>query len=97
MTEVLRAASQQLATEIRNTIDFYRETDQSTQLGRSPVSGGAWQAAGLFDMLKAELGAPVQVFDPFRQVGNAGEVGAESTGPAYAVAVGLAMRLDGDR
>ena len=97
VTEVLRSASQHLATEIRNTIDFYRETDQSTQLGRVAVSGGAWQAAGLFDMLKAELGAPVQVFDPFRQVGNAGEVGAESTGPAYAVAVGLAMRLDGDR
>ena len=61
------------------------------------VSGGAWQAAGLFDLLKTELGAPVDVFDPFRHVSNAGDVGKESTGPAYAVAVGLAMRLDGDR
>lgn len=92
--EVLHDASQQLATEIRNTIDFYRETDQAAKIGRIAVSGGAWQAAGLFDMLKAELGAPVQVFDPFRHVGNAGETGAATTGPAYAVAVGLAMRHD---
>jgi Tfp pilus assembly PilM family ATPase len=45
-------------------------------------------------MLKNELGAAVQVFDPFRHVANAGKVNAESTGPAYAVAVGLAMRQD---
>ena len=94
VTEVLRDTSQQLATETRNTIDFYREADQAAKVGRIAVSGGAWQAAGLFEMLKSELGAPVQVFDPFRHVGNAGDVGAESTGPAYAVAVGLAMRHD---
>jgi type IV pilus assembly protein PilM len=92
--EVLRDASQQLATEIRKSIDFYRESDPAAQLGRVVVSGGAWQAAGLFEMLKNELGAAVQVFDPFRQVANAGQVNAESTGPAYAVAVGLAMRQD---
>jgi type IV pilus assembly protein PilM len=94
---VLRDASAQLVAEIRNTIDFYRESDRSAKIGRIAVSGGAWQAAGLFDLLKTELGAEVQVFDPFRQVGNAGTVGAETTGPAYAVAVGLAMRMDDDR
>ncbi|HYN06604.1 MAG TPA: type IV pilus assembly protein PilM [Vicinamibacterales bacterium] len=94
---VLREASAQLVAEIRTTIDFYRESDRAGQLGRIAVSGGAWQMAGLFDLLKTELGADVQVFDPFRQVSNAGQVGNETTGPAYAVAVGLAMRQDDDR
>jgi type IV pilus assembly protein PilM len=94
---VLRDASAHLASEIHKSIDFYRESDRAAKLGRVAVSGGAWQAAGLFDLLKTELGAPVDVFDPFRHVSNAGDVGKESTGPAYAVAVGLAMRLDGDR
>ncbi len=98
ITAVLRESSAQLAAEIRNTIEFYRESDrEAASLGRVVVSGGAWQAAGLFDTLKSELGAPVHVFDPFRHVGNAGNVASESTGPGYAVAVGLAMRLDGDR
>jgi type IV pilus assembly protein PilM len=97
ITGVLRDASAHLASEIRKSIDFYRESDRTAALGRVAVSGGAWQAAGLFELLKTELGAPVDVFDPFRHVSNAGAVGKESTGPAYAVAVGLAMRLDGDR
>ena len=95
ITGVLRDASAHLASEIRKSIDFYRESDRTAALGRVAVSGGAWQAAGLFELLKTELGAPVDVFDPFRHVSNAGAVGKESTGPAYAVAVGLAMRQDG--
>jgi len=93
----LREASAHLASEIKNTIEFYRESAQFDRLNRIAVSGGAWQAAGLFELLKSELGAAVDVFDPFRQVKDAGHVGGESTGPAYAVAVGLAMRQDGDR
>ena len=94
ITGVLREASAHLASEIRKSIDFYRESEREAKLGRVAVSGGAWQAAGLFDLLKSELGAPVDVFDPFRHVSNSGNIGKESTGPAYAVAVGLAMRLD---
>jgi type IV pilus assembly protein PilM len=93
----LREASAHLVSEIRTTIEFYRESAEFDRLNRVAVSGGAWQAAGLFELLKNDLGATVDVFDPFRQVGNSGQVGGESTGPAYAVAVGLAMRQDGDR
>jgi hypothetical protein len=58
----------------------------------------AWQAAGLVDMLASEFGAPVDVFDPFRRVTTPSRgIGADTVGPAYAVAVGLAMRQEGDR
>ena len=84
--------------EIRKTIDFYRATAPIDRLSRVVLSGGAWQAAGLVDMLASEFGAPVDVFDPFRRVTKPSRgIGADTVGPAYAVAVGLAMRQEGDR
>lgn len=62
------------------------------------LSGGAWEAVGLVDLLASEFGAPVDVFDPFRRVTRPSRaVGADASGPGYAVAVGLAMRKEGDR
>src|SRR5262245_596816 len=94
----LRQASQQLVLEVRNTIDFYRATAPVEKLSRIVVSGGAYEAVGFIDLLAAEFGAPVDVFDPFRRVTRPSRgVGVEASGPAYAVAVGLAMRQEGDR
>ena len=98
VTPVLRQASQQLVLEVRNTIDFYRATAPVEKLSRVVVSGGACEAVGLVDLLGSEFGAPVDVFDPFRRVARPSRaIGADVAGPAYAVAVGLAMRQEGDR
>ena len=95
---VLRDASAQLVLEVRKTVDFYRATSPIDRLSRVVLSGGAWQAVGLVDLLASEFGAPVDVFDPFRRVTRSGRtVGGDNVGPAYAVAVGLAMRKEGDR
>ena len=95
---VLRDASTQLVLEIRKTVDFYKATSPIDRLSRLVLSGGAWEAVGLVDMLASEFGAPVDVFDPFRRVAKSSRsAGAENVGPSYAVAVGLAMRKEGDR
>lgn len=95
---LLRDASSQLILEIRKTIDFYRATAPIEKLNRVVVSGGACQAEGLIDLLHAEFDAPVEIFDPFRRVARRrGAAGEDAAGPAYAVAVGLAMRRQGDR
>jgi len=95
---VLRDASAQLVLEIRKTVDFYRATSPIDRLSRLVLSGGAWEAVGLVDLLASEFGAPVDVFDPFRRVSrSARSTGADAVGPSYAVAVGLAMRKEGDR
>jgi len=95
---VLREASSQLVMEVRKTIDFYRATAPIEKLSRVVLSGGAYHAVGLVDLLGAEFGAPVEVFDPFRRVTRPSRgVGADAAGPSYAVAVGLAMRQEGDR
>jgi len=53
---------------------------------------------GLVDLLATEFGAPVDVFDPFRRVTRPSRaIGTDVAGPSYAVAVGLAMRQEGDR
>ncbi len=95
---VLREASAQLVLEVRKTVDFYRATAPVEKLSRVVLSGGAYQAVGLVDLLASEFGAPVDVFDPFRRVTRPSRaIGADVTSPAYAVAVGLAMRQEGDR
>jgi type IV pilus assembly protein PilM len=95
---LLRDATTQLILEIRKTVDFYRATAPVDKLSRLVVSGGACGAEGLVDMLAAEFNAPVDVFDPFRRITRPkNAVGADVVGPAYAVAVGLAMRREGDR
>jgi type IV pilus assembly protein PilM len=95
---ILRDASAQLVLEVRKTVDFYRATSPIDRLSRVVLSGGAWQSVGLVDLLASEFGAPVDVFDPFRRINKSGKaVGADTVGPAYAVAVGLAMRKEGDR
>lgn len=98
VASVLREATEQIVGEIRKTIDFYRATAPVERLSRIVLSGGAWQAVGLVDLLGTEFGAPVDIFDPFRRVSKSSRsIGADVSGPAYAVAVGLAMRAEGDR
>ena len=95
---LLREASAQLVLEVRKTVDFYRATAPVEKLSRVVLSGGAYQAVGLVDLLASEFGAPVDVFDPFRRVTRPSRaIGADTTGPGFAVAVGLAMRQEGDR
>jgi type IV pilus assembly protein PilM len=98
VSAVLREASAQLVLEVRKTVDFYRATAPVEKLSRVVLSGGAYQAVGLVDLLASEFGAPVDVFDPFRRVTRSSRgIGADATGPGYAVAMGLAMRQEGDR
>src|SRR6476661_599722 len=82
---VLREASGQLVLEVRKTVDFYRATSPIDRLSRVVLSGGAWQAVGLVDLLASEFGAPVDVFDPFRRITRPSRgIGVDVVGPAYA-------------
>jgi type IV pilus assembly protein PilM len=90
---LLHEASAQLVADVRKTIDFYLATAPAETLSRLVVSGGACQAAGLMERLTSEFSAPVDVFDPFRRIARPSRTtAADASGPAYAIAVGLAMR-----
>lgn len=93
---VLREVSSQLVSEISKTVDFYRATAPIERITRIVLSGGACAADSLSELLAVEFDAPVEVFDPFRGIERRRGVEAGGVaGPAFAVAVGLAMREGG--
>jgi type IV pilus assembly protein PilM len=95
---VVREATKQLVLEIRRTIDFFRGATPGADLERVVLSGGACTAEGLANLLATEFAATVEVFDPFRRIARRKNTGGgEGLGAAYALAVGLAMRREGDR
>ncbi len=95
---VLRDVHLQLITEIRKTLDFYWSTASPGALSRIVLSGGACRIEGLSTLLDEEFQTTVEWCDPFRQIARPQRaIGAELDGPAFTVAVGLALRRENDR
>jgi type IV pilus assembly protein PilM len=98
---VLRAVSENVMLEIQKTFDFFKATASSDRIDRIVVSGGASRAEGFTEMLADRFEAPVQPFDPFKNVTfdtkKFNVDSAAAVGPTVAVAVGLALRRAGDR
>jgi type IV pilus assembly protein PilM len=65
------------------------------------VSGGCCQTPSLLDTIRKRLNLPVEILDPFKKlICSKSEFEAgylEEIGPLVAVAVGLAMRRQGDK
>jgi len=98
---VLHAVMENVLLEIEKTFDFFKATSASDRIDRIVVSGGASMVDEFESALRERLGTEVERFDPFRNVpidpaalqgGNAADYA-----PVCAVALGLALRKDGDR
>jgi type IV pilus assembly protein PilM len=98
---VLRAVTENVMLEIQKTFDFFKATAASDRIDRIVVSGGASRAEGFLEMLTERFEAPVELFDPFKNVAfdaKRFQVGAvDAIAPTAAVAVGLALRRGADR
>jgi type IV pilus assembly protein PilM len=83
-----------LASEIRTSFDYY-ESQNTANVVKIFLSGGASKIAGLKEMLGTCLGIPVESWDPFKQIKIADTVDAQKLNQYYGqfnVAVGLALR-----
>jgi len=98
---VLHAVMENVLLEIEKTFDFFKATSASDRIDRIVVSGGASLVDEFETALRERLGTEVERFDPFRTVpidpaalqgGSAADFA-----PVCAVALGLALRKDGDR
>ena len=98
---VLHAVMENVLLEIEKTFDFFKATSASDRIDRIVVSGGASMVEEFEAALRERMGTEVERFDPFRNVpidpaalqgGNAADYA-----PVCAVALGLALRKDGDR
>jgi type IV pilus assembly protein PilM len=99
--QVLATVSENLATEIQRSLDFYMSTSAEGPLTRLYLSGGAARTPGLARIIQEQAGIPTEVVDPFRAIQvderefNPGFL--HDVAPQLAVVVGLAMRRQADK
>lgn len=98
---ILLIACRQLVTEINKTLRFYEAQERSSAVKELLVCGGIAAANGLLDVLNEQLSAKAVLWNPFekmrlRSLRSPNEALRNNiirnSGPALAVAVGLAMR-----
>lgn len=93
---VIKSVSEIIVLEIQRTFDFFRATAGGEHIQKLYLGGGSARVHGLSELMKQELGIPVEQLNPFRRIKvaegtPAGDVVA-AQGPRLAVAVGLALR-----
>ena len=93
---VIKSVSEIIVLEIQRTFDFFRATAGGEQIQKLYLAGGSARTYGLADLMKQEMGIPVEQLNPFRRIrapetGPIGDLVA-SHGPRLSVAVGLALR-----
>lgn len=93
---ILKSVSEIIVLEIQKTFDFFRATAGGDHIEKLYLAGGSARVYGLADILKQELGIPVEELNPFRRINfdRSGEAADLVTAhaPRLAVAVGLALR-----
>jgi type IV pilus assembly protein PilM len=95
----LAASSEEIATEISRSLDFFRGATYE-ELHEVILSGGGALMAEFPRQLAEKVGLEVKVAEPFRNINIPGRFDRafiEDVAPMAAVAVGLAMRRQGDR
>jgi type IV pilus assembly protein PilM len=86
---VLVAGVREIASEVRNSLDFHRSQGGGDEVSTVVLSGAALQIAGFADALRSELSVPV--ITQTVAIGDAGAAGSVSP-ERLAVAAGLAVQ-----
>jgi len=100
MRVVLKAVTENVLLEIQKTFDFFRATATADRLDRIMLCGGGARVDGLVSALSERFGLKVEPLDPFRRIPlDAAKCGvtADDVAPTSVVALGLALRREGDR
>lgn len=98
---IIRTVSENVATEIQRSLDFYAATSTEEEISRIFLSGGSAKVPGLLRTIQDKTGLPVEIVNAFRKI----EINERDfnipflneVAPMAAVAVGLAMRRAGDK
>ncbi len=98
---VLKTASESLAVEIGNSLDFFQSTATYEKIGKLYLSGGGSKIKDFDIILQQQIGIPVEVVNPFKKIEYRGKdfdlEYLREIGPIMGVGVGLASRKVGDR
>ena len=99
--DVLKSASESLANEIGNSIEFFQSTTTYEKINKLYLSGGGSKIKEFDIVLQQQIGIPVEIVNPFKKIEysekNFDLEYLREIGPMMAVGVGLATRKVGDR
>jgi type IV pilus assembly protein PilM len=97
---VLDTVSEELASEIQKTFDFFAATSSEGPVDEILLSGGCALTPNLQQVLRERFGVPTELMDPLRRIhyreGDFDREWLRSISPMLAVSVGLAIRKHGD-
>lgn len=97
---ILNSVSEDFASELRKTLDFFAATSGAERVEHVVIAGGGSGVLNLDAILREKFGIPVEIMNPFRNIAiNESDFNPEwisEVGPSMAVAVGLAIRKLGD-
>jgi type IV pilus assembly protein PilM len=98
---IIRSVSDNVATEIQRSLDFYAATSTEDEISRVYLSGGSARVPGLTRTIQEKTGLPVELINAFRRIEiNEKEFNTaflDEVAPMAAVAVGLALRRSDDK
>ena len=96
---IIQATAEQLATEVRRSLEFFAASSSGGEIKKIFLSGGCAKIQMLPALIEERISMPVEVFNPFGQI----ECNPDTFDPDYikqvaplaAVGVGLALRSEG--
>lgn len=98
---VMKEASESLALEIGNSIEFFQSTSTYEKINKLYLSGGGAKIKDFDIILQQQIGIPVEIVNPFKKIEYSDKdfdlEYLREIGPMMAVGVGLATRKVGDR
>jgi type IV pilus assembly protein PilM len=97
---VIESASEEILSEIVRSFDYYRSTTVHEDISEVILSGGCALMSNFTAMITEKTRVETKVAEPFRNIKIPKKFDTayiEQMGPMMAVAVGLALRRQGDR
>jgi type IV pilus assembly protein PilM len=97
---VIESASEEILTEISRSFDYYRSTTVHEDISAVILSGGCALIRNFAPMISERSGIETTIAEPFRNIKIPKRFDTayiEEIAPMMAVAVGLALRKQGDR
>jgi type IV pilus assembly protein PilM len=97
---VIESASEEILGEIVRSFDYYRSATLQEDISKVILSGGCALLKNFASMIAEKAGVETRVVEPFRNIRipkRFDTVYIEEMAPIMAVAVGLALRKQGDR
>lgn len=96
--KIIQGMAEQLATEVRRSMEFFASSSSGSEIKRVFLSGGCAKIQMLPGLIGERIGIPVEVFNPFAKIDchpdNFDPEYIKQMAPLAAVGVGLALRRE---